>query len=70
MVRHCDQDEREKDGAMYWQGAILPILNRKLPETIGKNVQTRIGSTTFIVEVMNKTRFEICEDSEDEVVYI
>ena len=68
MVRHCDGDEREHDGAMHWE-AIIPILRRKYQSQLKKECTSKdwIG---YLFRGSYKTRFEICKDSEDEVVYI
>ena len=47
-VRHCDQDERNHDGAVHWDTMYTKLL-REFQDQVGRNcAHTKIGFITFI----------------------
>ena len=60
ILRHCDQEERDSDGAMHWD-----LIQSRLFEEFG----SRVGQNYYqqdwlqaIHEGSNKTRFEYCKN--------
>ena len=58
ILRHCDQEERDSDGAMYWD-----LIQSSLLEDFGSRVGQNYDQQDWlqaIHEGSNKTRFEYC----------
>ena len=68
MVRHCDQDERDLDGAVIGIQC-APLLEKAFERKIGY-ICTQEDWIHYVHEGSNKTRFENCLDSRKESVYI
>ena len=67
MVRHHDQDERERDGAVRWD-TIYPIQWKEFEEKIGRRC-THEEWIDYIHWGSNKARFEYCLNSRKELVF-
>ena len=68
MVRHFDQDEREADGAVHWN-SLKSILTRGFRKD-GAEKFFRFPIGFFFQEGSNKIRFENCETSQTDLVYV
>ena len=68
LLRHCDQEERDSDGAMHWD-SIHSRLLKELGTRMGLNCSQR-DWLQAVHEGSNKTRFEYCKNSRDSVMYV
>ena len=68
LLRHCDQEERDSDGAMHWD-SIHSRLLKVLGTRMGPNCSQR-DWLRAVHEGSNKTRFEYCKNSRDSVMYV
>ena len=68
LLRHCDQEERDSDGAMHWD-SIHSRLLKELGSRMGRNCSQR-DWLQAIHEGSNKTRFEYCKNSKNSVMYV
>ena len=68
MVRHHDQDERERDGAVRWD-TFYPPQWKEFEGKIGRRC-THEEWIDEIHESSNKTRFEYCLNSRKEFLFI
>ena len=68
MVRHRDQNEREEDGGAHWD-TILPTLKRKFQNQLEDEGKS-MNWVEHLYRGSHKTRFEICENADDELGYI
>ena len=60
MFRHHDQDERETDGAMHWNG-IRPVLTGRFRSQFEKEFTNEDWLHCLFLGSIN-TRLEICKD--------
>ena len=68
LVRHCDQDERETDGAVHWNSPVP-----KLQGAFEKSGERRFSDTDWLQHIYqgsNKMRFQYCRNSISSLLYI
>ena len=68
MVRHFDQDEREADGAAHWD-ALKSVWTRGFSRDGAEKFADSQWWNSF-QKGTNKVRFEYCETSQNELVYV